>query len=224
MSAEKIRCVLFDLDGTLADTAPDLAIALNTLRAEQGMGPIPYQQIRHQVSHGAAALIRLGFGVEKTDPEFSELHERLLAFYRNNIACETRLFPEMGSVLVTLEHNRIIWGVVTNKPSWLTEPLLEQLCLFDRAACVVSGDSVANRKPDPEPLLHAAAHVGAGPEECIYVGDAERDIIAAKQAGMRALVALFGYIGPNETPEDWNADGQMRSPHEILTYLDSCGE
>jgi phosphoglycolate phosphatase len=215
-----IRTVLFDLDGTLADTAPDLGHALNTLLAEHHQAVLPYAAIRPVASHGAAALIELGFGIDRHDPRFAPLRERFLELYRSHLTRETRLFPGMPALLDVLPVRDINWGIVTNKPAFLTDPLVEQLGIAADAVCVVSGDTTANRKPHPEPMMHAARLAGSRPEECLYVGDAARDIEAGRAAGMKTLVALFGYIGPNEQPESWGADGMIRTPSDILDWLD----
>lgn len=215
-----IRTVLFDLDGTLADTAPDLAFALNTLLAEQGRSTLPYDAIRPVVSHGAAALVEHGFGIDRQDLRFPPLRERLLEIYQQHLARHTRLFPGMSSLMDALATRDINWGIVTNKPAFLTEPLLEALGIRNEAACVVSGDTTANRKPHPEPMLHACRLAGSEPAECLYVGDAARDIEAGKAAGMRTLVALFGYIGEEDQPERWGADGMIQMPADILEWLD----
>jgi len=214
-----IRSVLFDLDGTLADTAPDLAFALNRLLEEQGRAPLPFETIRPVVSHGGIALIKLGFRITPEDPGFAPLRERLLEIYRGNLTRGTRLFPGMDELLNTLEESGRRWGVVTNKPSWLTEPLLEELGIAHRAAAVVSGDTLAERKPHPAPLLLACRQAECQPGQCIYVGDAERDIQAGRNAGMTTLVALFGYIGEQDRPESWGADGMVSDPREISSWL-----
>lgn len=218
-----IRTVLLDLDGTLLDTAPDMAFALNRVLEENGGRSLPFTRIRPVVSHGAKALIRLGFGLEPEDPAFEPLRRRFLDIYRENLDRETRPFPGMPELLDALESRDLAWGVVTNKPSWLTEPLLERLDLRQRAACVVSGDTTPVRKPDPAPLLHACEAAGSMPQECLYVGDARRDIEAGRHAGMRTLVALFGYIGADERPESWGADGHVAHPREILGWIDGHG-
>ncbi|MDX1593722.1 MAG: HAD-IA family hydrolase [Gammaproteobacteria bacterium] len=220
-AAGPVRCraLLFDLDGTLADTAPDLAGALNALLAELGRPPLPYAAIRPHVSHGARALIRLGLDLGDGDPEFAPLHLRFLEIYRGAIAVETRLFDGMEALLATAEARGIPWGVVTNKPARLTDPLMEALGLTARAGCIVSGDTTAHAKPHPEPMFHASREVGVPPESCLFVGDAERDIEAARRAGMRSLVARFGYIGPDDRPETWGADGQVDSPAEIAAWI-----
>lgn len=221
---QPIACVLFDLDGTLLDTARDMAQALNRLREEQELPALPFERIRSEVSHGSIAMIRLGFDLTPEDPLFSILRQRFLDLYSFNLANETTLFPGMDSTLAHLGIQGIPWGVVTNKPGWLTDPLLRKLNLFERAACVVSGDTVSKRKPDPEPLLHACQIVGIDPRHCLYVGDAERDIQAGKGAGMTTLVARFGYIGAHDTPEDWGADGLIDAPEDLLAWLQQVTE
>lgn len=215
-----IKTVLFDLDGTLADTAPDLAYALNCVLEEQGRTPLPFESIRPVVSHGGIALIKLGFGIDEQAPEFPTLRQRLLDIYHANIARETRLFKGMASLLTTLEARGLNWGVVTNKPAWLTEPLLEALEVKTRAAAIVSGDTLPERKPHPAPMLLACEQAGSDAAHCLYVGDAERDIEAGRNAGMRTLVALFGYLGEADFPERWQADGMVESALEILDWLE----
>jgi len=214
-----IRTILFDLDGTLADTAPDLAYALNTLLQERGKAPLPYEAIRPVASHGAAGLIELGFGIARDTARFKPLRERFISIYRAHLTRETRLFPGIPVLLDQLTARGLNWGIVTNKPAFLTDPLVEQLGLHEDAACVVSGDTTTNRKPHPEPMLHACQLAGSKPEECLYVGDAARDIEAGNAAGMQTLVALFGYIGAQEHPETWGANGLIRAPEEILDWL-----
>lgn len=217
-----IKTVLFDLDGTLADTAPDLAYALNQVLIEQGQAELPYETIRPVVSHGGIALIRLGFGLEPEHSEFEPLRQRLLAIYHDNIARHTTLFSGMDHLVDALEARALNWGVVTNKPGWLTEPLLSALGVLDRAITVVSGDTLPERKPHPAPMLLACEQAGSQAEECLYVGDAERDIEAGRNAGMKTLVACFGYIGENDRPEAWGADGMVQHPEEILAWLDTA--
>ncbi len=219
--SKDIKTVLFDLDGTLADTAPDLAYALNCVLVEQGKPPLPFEMIRPVVSHGGIALTRLGFGLEPEQPGFAPLRERLLEIYRENIARETDLFPGMAQTLAAIEAQGMQWGVVTNKPAWLTEPLMEALQLSTRAACIVSGDTLKNRKPHPEPMLYACNLTGSDAAHCLYIGDAQRDIEAGHNAGMRTLVALFGYIGEQDRPEEWGADGMVQSAPEIMEWIDS---
>ena len=215
------RAVLLDLDGTLLDTAPDMTRALNRLRVLEGRDELPPAQVRPHVSHGAARLVHLGFG-EVPEAEFERLRLAFLDLYREALAVETRLFDGFDAVFAHLRASDIPWGVVTNKPGWLTDPLLVDLGLAGKAACVVSGDTVAERKPHPLPLLHAARLVGIEPSQCLYVGDAERDIVAGRAAGMRTLIAGWGYIGAEDTPEDWGAEATATSPLDLLDWLDSA--
>lgn len=224
MSDTNIRAVLFDLDGTLADTAPDLAAALNTLLAEECRPPLPFRVIRPVASHGSTGLIRLGFGKDPADEAFGRLRERLLAHYANNLCRETQLFPGVKQLLARLRQRKIRWGIVTNKPGYLAGPLITQLAFDDPPACLVSGDTTPNRKPHPEPMLHACAIAATRPAESLYVGDAERDIDAGRAAGMKTLVALYGYIGENEAPAHWGADGMVNQPLDILDWIDAHAE
>ena len=213
-----IRAVLFDLDGTLADTAADLARALNAIRAKYARPALPLARIRPLVSLGAAAMLKLAFDVEPGDARFASLRGEFLNCYAASIARETRLFEGMESVLNDIEAEAK-WGVVTNKPAWLTDPLLRELRLDRRAACVVSGDTLAERKPHPAPVLHACRLIGVTPAETVFIGDAERDIQAGRGAGARTLVAAYGYLADGAAPEDWRADGIVESPLEIKARL-----
>jgi phosphoglycolate phosphatase len=213
------RAVLFDLDGTLADTGPDLAFALNeTLRHFQ-CDPLPYAAIRPVVSHGAIALVRLGFGMQPDAPGFAARRQFLLDVYAENLCRETVLFPGMAQVLEHLEARDLPWGIVTNKPAWLTDPLIEAMQLGGRAGCVVSGDTCANRKPHPEPILHACALLDSEPAASWYVGDAGRDIQAGKAAGCLTIAALYGYLHPEDPPDTWQADLTIDSPGQLLDLL-----
>ena len=214
-----IRTVLFDLDGTLADTAPDLAYALNSLLREQEREPLPYETIRPVVSYGATALVKLGFGLSPGEPVFAALRDRLLSLYQQHLARETRLFDGMPELLMEIEGLGMNWGVVTNKPAFLTQPLMMALGLAERAACIVSGDTTANKKPHPGPLLHACRLAGSEAVQCLYVGDAERDIRAGREAGMATLVAMFGYIGAADNPETWGADALINHPAAVIAWI-----
>jgi N-acetyl-D-muramate 6-phosphate phosphatase len=217
-----LRTVLFDLDGTLLDTAPDMVGALNTLRAENALDLLPYATVRGAVSHGAARIVRTGFPDADADA-FAALQRRFLEIYRGALAHATRLFPGMQQVLDFLREHRLSAGIVTNKAAWLTEPLLEQLDLRSRFVCVVSGDTVAERKPHPLPLLHAANLAGVRPQECIYVGDAERDVQAAHAAQMPALVADYGYLLPDEDSAAWCGDAYLKEPLDLIDWLYHSG-
>jgi len=219
-TAGTIRTVLFDLDGTLLDTAPDLAEALNAVRIENNRAPLPYEAIRPVVSHGGIALIELGFELEQSDPAFDPLRQRLLEIYRENISRLTRPFPGITELLENLEKRGLGWGVVTNKPGWLTDPLLKDLDLYDRAVAVVSGDTLDERKPHPAPMLYACELANSEPGQCVYIGDAQRDIEAGINAGMHTLVALFGYLQEQDDPRAWQADDMIETPMGLLEWLD----
>lgn len=215
---DRTRAVLFDLDGTLVDTAPDLGYALNLMRDRRGQAPLPADAIRAQSSHGSQGLIKLGFGVTQTDVAFTVLRRELLDIYQAHLADRSRLFPGMDRLLSAFASRGIAWGVVTNKPACFTEPLLERLGLLSKAACVVSGDTCAQAKPAPEPMLHACRTVDLGPEHCLYVGDAERDVQAARAVGMPVVVALYGYLAETDRPDEWGGDGYIRQPLDLLDY------
>jgi len=214
-----IKTVLFDLDGTLIDTAPDMAAALDDLCREEDQMLQPFYKVRPIVSNGSVALITLAFGNDIEDEKFQHLKKRYLEIYERNIAVHSRLFDEMDDLLIQLEQRGINWGVVTNKPGWLTQPLMQALQLDHRAACIVSGDSTENRKPHPEPMHHACGLAGSQPGECLYVGDARRDIEAGKNAGMKTFIAMYGYIEEDEDPDSWGADVLINRPSEILDHL-----
>jgi phosphoglycolate phosphatase len=215
--------LLLDLDGTLLDTAPDMGGALNRLLIEAGRAPLPLASIRPVVSHGAIRLVSLGFP-EATGTEFERLRLRFLDLYSQNLAERTTLFPGIEHVLEELERLGLPWGVVTNKPGWLTDPLLAALRLDRRAGCVVSGDTVAERKPHPLPLLHAAGIVGVAPARCVYVGDAERDIQAGRAAGMTTVVAAYGYLSVDDDPSTWQPTGIVTEPIELLDWIGGAAQ
>lgn len=210
--------LLLDLDGTLLDTALDMGGALNRLRCEHGLEALPAECIRPVVSHGAMRLVSLGFPAA-TGTEFERLRLRFLEIYSQNLAAQTRLFPGVEPVLDELERHGLPWGVVTNKPGWLTDPLLAALDLGRRAACVVCGDTVAERKPHPLPLLHAARLLDVPAERCLYAGDAERDIQAGRAAGMATLVAAYGYLSSEDDPRSWDPTGVIDAPGQLLEWL-----
>lgn len=214
-----IEAVLFDLDGTLADTAPDLGGALNRLLSEEDRPPLPLQQLRPHVSGGARGLIQAGFNIVPGDPAYASLVRRFLDLYQNDLCTDTTLFPGMAELLETLEERGIKWGVVTNKQQRFTLPLVEKLGLRHRAACIVSGDSAPRAKPHPDPLLLACAAIHVAPHRGIYVGDDLRDIVAGRAAGMRTVTAAYGYLGVDEPFENWEADAVIDDPSEILGLL-----
>ncbi len=219
MKIQNIECVLFDLDGTLLDTAPDMVDAINQILIDKNLKPKPYNDLRNIVSHGGAALIKAGLEIDESDSEYEQLLKKFLDIYKANIANKTSLFPGMEKVLNKLEKEQIPWGIVTNKPHWLTSDLVNKLELDTRTNCIISGDTLSQKKPHPAPLLHACKILNVAPENTIYVGDAQRDIEAGNNASMHTLIALFGYIDEKEKTELWQADGLIEKPEEILKWF-----
>lgn len=214
-----IEAVLFDLDGTLADTAADLGAVLNLLRTEAGQPPLPSETIRPHVSKGVRGLLGIGFALAPGDDHYAALHQRFLACYGDSLCIATTLFEGAADLLERLDAESIKWGVVTNKTSRYTLPLMQALGLARRAACIVSGDSSPRPKPAPDPLLLASVLAGADPTRCLYVGDDLRDMQAARAAGMGAIAAAWGYLGDDLPLEEWGADTIIRSPAEVFGLL-----
>jgi len=213
------KAVLFDLDGTFADTAPDLAAALNHTLATRNLPSLPLDSIRPQASHGSRALLQLGFGIEPEQPGYDTLRDTFLDYYERNICVHTRLFDGMAELVAELEQHGICWGIITNKPHRYTVPLMQALGYAERAACLISGDTCAHAKPDPEPMLKACEIINFAPEQCIYLGDDLRDMQAANAAGMLGIIASYGYISDSAQPECWCAHGSVDKPTELLGYL-----
>jgi phosphoglycolate phosphatase len=211
--------LLFDLDGTLADTAPDLVAVLNRLLAESGLAPMPYAIARNAVSHGAVGLIRLGFGHAPDAAVDEDLRQRFVELYLDHGHINSRLFIGLSTILSVCSKIGARWGVVTNKPAALTEPLLAVLGVLPCAEVVVSGDTLPQRKPDPAPLVLAARRLDVEPARCIYLGDAERDVVAGRAAGMRTVVTTYGYIRPDEAVVAWRADALVDHPRRIGPML-----
>jgi len=214
-----INTVLFDLDGTLVDTAPDLGYALNLQLEKHGKPTLSDATIRPVASHGSRGLIGLGFGVTPNDANFLALRDEYLDLYDQVFTRSPKLFAGMDDVLRTLEKRKVKWGIVTNKPRRFTQPLVASLGLHTRAICIVSGDDAVKPKPSPETLLLACKEAQVNPNRCIYIGDAARDIEAGKAAGMKTAVALFGYIDKADKPQEWGADSLIAAPQEILSLL-----
>ena len=210
--------VLFDLDGTFADTAPDLGRAVNAMRAARGLSPVPLADTRRVTSLGARGLLSVGFGIGPDHADYAAMREEFLHIYENNLCCDTTLFPGIADLIDRLEGLGIRWGIVTNKAERFALPLLRQLGYGQRAACIIGGDTTPHMKPHPAPLLAAAKSVGCTPEHCIYVGDDERDIQAGKAAGMRTIAVRFGYLN-GSNPDTWGADSVVDSPAEILKKI-----
>ena len=213
------RAVLFDLDGTLLDTAPDMVRSLQLLLQEEGVPTVDPSIARQHVSNGTKALVTIGFGEQQSAEQFAQRCKRYLTIYEENLCVDTDFFDGMAETVTFLEEHEILWGIVTNKPAFLTEPLLKALALDTRASVVISGDSLPQRKPHPQPLFHAAGEIDLLTTECIYVGDAERDIVAGNRAGMVTLLASYGYIEAGDEPENWGANGIIQYPQEILDWL-----
>ena len=215
----KIRAVLFDLDGTLLDTAQDLAAALNVVLEEQQRSPLSFEEIRPYISHGGEALIRLGFSLSEADPAAKPLLARLVEIYAAHIADRTQPFEGMLETLTTLEQQGIYWGIVTNKLTHLTLPLLEKFEFTCHSACNICGDTLKQKKPHPAQLLYACELMKVLPENSVYVGDAQRDIEAGQRAGMRTVVAAYGYFGQEDQPETWGATTTIQQPLELLDWV-----
>ncbi len=216
----KVRAVLFDLDGTFADTAPDMARALNAVRRDRSLDSVPVARLRPHVSNGARGMLDAGFGIKPIDADFPALRDSFLAAYARDVCVDSRWFDGIGALIDELESREIVWGIVTNKATQFTLPLLEKLGIAPPSGCVVCGDTCARAKPHPDPLLHAASIIGIEPRHCLYIGDDERDITAANAAGMRGVVAMYGYLGAGADPSTWLAAAWVNTPLEISALLD----
>lgn len=214
------KCVLFDLDGTLIDTAPDLGLAANLVREELGMEPLPLSVYRPSASGGARGLLKVALGMNMDHPDYAQRKERFLVHYRANLSANSCLFPGVPEMLDALEREGIRWGVVTNKISSLSQPIMDDLGLTPRSACLVSGDSTPKPKPAPEPLLLASKLVGVAQRDCLYVGDDERDILSGRAAHMRTAAAGWGYMGDKPDPHSWSADVILDTPLELVQLLE----
>ena len=211
--------VFFDLDGTLADTAPDLVAAANRLLLSKNRSPIPYEALRPMASAGARGLIQKSFGIDKDHPEFIPLRDEFLNYYEEALLVESKLYEGMEELLQKLEEQKVPWGIVTNKQKRFTNPLTERMGLLQRAHCVVSGDTTPFAKPHAEPILHAARIAKVNPQQSIYIGDDIRDIVSGKAAGMQTAAAIYGYCGCEEPPHLWGADFLIGHPNELTNIL-----
>ena len=217
-SRRPLRAALFDFDGTFADTAPDLAAAVNRMRSDRAMEPLAAQTVRPYASMGARGLLRIGFGMTPEDPDYGAMRDEFLERYSQAICVHTRLFPGMAELVHELGTRHVAWGIVTNKATRFTARLVQELGVAP--ACVICGDSTPHLKPHPAPLLLAAERLELAPVECIYVGDDLRDIQAARAAGMRCVAVEYGYHGTeNPGPAAWNADAVISHPSELLEHL-----
>lgn len=219
MSTLPLQCVLFDLDGTFLDTSQDMAQALNQLLAEENRAALPYESIRPQVSHGARGLLQLAFGVHHDSAEFEPLRARYLAIYEACMFEQTKAFDGIDRVLRECGLRDLKWGIVTNKPKYLTDKILRHLGYWRHASAIIAGDSLPERKPHPAPLLKAAELSHCAATACCYIGDAERDIQAGKNAGMRTVCALWGFIGQADDPVSWQADSTVNHPEDIVALI-----
>jgi len=214
------RAVLLDLDGTLVDTAPDLVAVLNTMLASHNRPPLPFAIARNEVSNGTLGLIRAGFPAQASAADLDRLRLEFLDIYLRAVCINSRIFSGLDDILEQLEYMSCPWGIVTNKPHAMTEPLLAKLGLTSRASCVISGDRLPERKPHPAPLRLAATELGLEPDRCIYVGDAPRDIDAGRAAGMATIAAAYGYIRQPDDPYSWGADLVIHHPSKLLDACD----
>jgi 2-phosphoglycolate phosphatase len=215
-----LRALLFDFDGTLADTAPDLGGALNRLREQHALAPLPIEVVRPHASSGARGLLRIGFDLKPGDAAYEEMKLAFLAHYDAAICVETRLFPGIAELLEQLEARNIAWGIVTNKATRFTERLVRLLGLAERVGCVVCGDTTPHIKPHAAPLLAAAERLALAPRQCAYVGDDLRDVQAAQAAGMVSIAVEYGYSGTeNGGPRSWNADAVIARPIDLIDCL-----
>lgn len=214
-----INTLFFDLDGTLFDTAPEFLIALNQLRNQHHKEPITLEALRPWVSYGAQGILKQGFGITPESSHYPKIHQEFLGLYSDGLGKNTKLFEGFEEILEFWMGEGNKWGIVTNKPGWLTEPLLKNIGFWDQAHVIVSGDTVSQPKPEPDSLLYACAQIHALPEKTLYVGDAARDIEAGRRAGMKTIGALYGYIPEEEDPRLWQADYYIERPEELRQYL-----
>ena len=214
------QAILFDLDGTLCDTALDFTLALNRLLTEENRPTLSLTQIRNEVSNGALAIIQMAFPDISHEGQLSSLRNRMVDFYKEHITWHTRLYAGMDVVLLQLAQRNIPWGIITNKPEGLTHQIVKGLCLSDYPpSSIVGGDTLAFAKPHPAPLLLAAEQCKVAAKDCIYIGDHHRDIEAARAAGMTALAVSFGYLAADDNPHHWGADAVLDSPYNLAGYL-----
>ncbi|WP_444994189.1 HAD family hydrolase [Aliikangiella sp. IMCC44359] len=218
-----IKAIFFDFDGTLADTAPDLVFAINELLISQGKQKLPYEKARPYVSGGSPALIKLGFNIDHTHSEFEALKAQFLKYYENTLERDTLLFPGIQECLDKLTQNNITWGIITNKPEFLTTPIVTKLGFTQQASVIISGDTYTKKKPDPYPLIQACKLSKVAPEKSLYIGDDERDIIAAKKANIKSICAEWGYLS-EQNPKKWNADYYIKESQQLGSFLDQLME
>jgi len=214
-----VRAVLFDLDGTLIDSAPDLGAAVELMRQARGMPALPLAQYRPMAGAGARGMLGVGFGMTPEHPDFNALREEFFSNYEQCLTQRTLVFPEVAELLDALVAQGLPWGVVTNKSARFTEPLTRSMPLFSTASAIISGDTTPYAKPHPQPLLEAAQRMGIAPERCVYVGDDERDIVAGLAAGMGTVAVTYGYLGKRADSHDWGAHATINSAGELLQLI-----
>ncbi len=222
MSGWRCGAVLFDLDGTLVDSAPDLAAAANHMRARRQLQPLPLALYRPHGGSGARGMLRAGFDLQPGDADYAVMRAEFLHTYSQCMLQHSHVFAQVVPLLNALDGAAQAWGIVTNKAFGLAQPLLAHLGLLARTAVLVGGDSTPHTKPHPAPLLHAASQLGLSPAHCLYVGDDRRDIQAGRSAGMRTAAATWGYLGAGEDATQWQADAVLNTPMEVLPLLTSC--
>lgn len=214
-----VRAVLFDLDGTLVDSAPDLAGAANELREAHDLPPLPFEALRPMVGSGARGMLDAAFGIRPDDSRFEHLRTEYLGLYERRLLRHTRVFTQMQPVLLSIEQQGLRWGIVTNKVARYAVPLVEGLGLMPRCSVLISGDTTAHAKPHPAPLLEAAHRLSLDVSHCVYVGDDRRDVEAGRGAQMTTLAAAWGYLGRGESAHDWQAQAVLEQPGELLNWL-----
>jgi len=217
-----IRAVLFDLDGTLIDSAPDLGAAADKMRTDRGLSSYPLERYRFMAGAGARGMLGVAFGITPDAPEFPALREEFFVAYEKRMLLNTLVFDGVPALVEAIRERGLAWGVVTNKSKRFTDPLTRAIPLFASAGAIVSGDTTPYSKPHPEPLHEAARRLEVPSDACIYVGDDERDIIAGRAAGMRTVAATYGYMGPQADATLWNADASISTPLALLKLLDSA--
>lgn len=220
---KNINAVLFDLDGTLIDSAPDLGAAADQMRIDRGLESFPLSQYRPMAGAGARGMIAVAFGLTPDDPRFDTLKEEFFVNYESRMTEHTRVFAGVAELVARIHQAGLKWGVVTNKSARFTVPLTRSMPLFDTARAIVSGDTTPHAKPHPAPLLEAARQLNLAPGRCVYVGDDERDIMAGRAAGMPTVAAAYGYLGAAADPQGWRADATIATPHALLALLNFPG-
>lgn len=219
MGGRNTRAVLFDLDGTLIDSAPDLGAAADQMRVSRGLASLPIERYRPMAGAGARGMLGVAFGITPDSPEFVTLRDEFFLNYEARMLRNTQVFSGVAELVEALRERGLQWGVVTNKSVRFTDPLTRAIPLFGTAGAIISGDTTPYSKPHPEPLFEAARRLGVAPEACVYVGDDERDILAGRAAGMKTIAATYGYMGEQTEVARWDADASIASPMELLQLL-----